>query len=101
MTSINPDHPAADPPNPRVTPRVWRLSPRVSITLDRPILMGILNITPDSFADGGRLSTPNAIAAAAHAMIKAGADILACRDAQRRVAVAVPASGAHSARQGT
>ena len=28
------------------------------ITLDRPIIMGILNVTPDSFSDGGLYSNP-------------------------------------------
>jgi len=40
---------------------------------DRPAVMGILNVTPDSFSDGGRHPDP---AAAAHAMIAAGADIV-------------------------
>lgn len=32
----------------------WRASGR-SIPLDRPVVMGILNLTPDSFSDGGRI----------------------------------------------
>jgi dihydropteroate synthase len=44
------------------------------ITLDRPRLMGILNVTPDSFSDGGRLATTGQLIEAAQAM--AGADIL-------------------------
>ncbi|MCG6957292.1 MAG: dihydropteroate synthase [Gemmatimonadetes bacterium] len=32
----------------------WRASGR-SIPLDRPVVMGILNLTPDSFSDGGRV----------------------------------------------
>lgn len=45
------------------------------LTLDRPRIMGILNLTPDSFSDGGRLTDPAAAVAAARAM--AGqADIL-------------------------
>jgi dihydropteroate synthase len=43
---------------------------------DRPLVMGILNATPDSFSDGGRhLRAADAIAAG-RAMIEAGADIL-------------------------
>ena len=45
------------------------------LTLDRPRIMGILNLTPDSFSDGGRLTDPAAAVAAAHAMA-ADADIL-------------------------
>ncbi len=38
--------------------------------------MGILNVTPDSFSDGGRLPTSDDIATAALAMIQGGADVL-------------------------
>ncbi|MBC7141694.1 MAG: dihydropteroate synthase [Rhodobacteraceae bacterium] len=46
------------------------------LTLDRPRLMGILNVTPDSFSDGGRFDAPEAALAHARAMVEAGADIL-------------------------
>lgn len=43
---------------------------------DKPLIMGILNVTPDSFSDGGRyLQVDNALQQAA-AMLKAGADWL-------------------------
>jgi dihydropteroate synthase len=42
----------------------------------RPLLMGILNVTPDSFSDGGGLATPEEAVAHALAMELAGADIL-------------------------
>ena len=45
------------------------------LTLDRPRIMGILNLTPDSFSDGGRLTDPAAAVAAARSMA-ADADIL-------------------------
>lgn len=38
--------------------------------------MGILNVTPDSFSDGGRFRTMDAAVAAARAMREAGADII-------------------------
>lgn len=38
--------------------------------------MGILNITPDSFSDGGTLSTQNALHGRINEMIRAGVDIL-------------------------
>lgn len=38
--------------------------------------MGILNATPDSFSDGGRLATPEALDARIRAMVAAGADLL-------------------------
>ena len=41
-----------------------------------PLVMGILNITPDSFSDGGRHDAPDAAIAAAHAMHRAGASLI-------------------------
>ena len=38
--------------------------------------MGVLNVTPDSFADGGRFFDPDAALAQARALVVAGADIL-------------------------
>lgn len=46
------------------------------LTLDHPIIMGILNVTPDSFSDGGQHSAPARAVAAGHAMIEAGAGIV-------------------------
>jgi dihydropteroate synthase len=42
----------------------------------RPIVMGILNLTPDSFADGGRFLDPATALAHAERMIAEGADII-------------------------
>ncbi len=48
-----------------------------SLTLGpRTLVMGILNVTPDSFADGGRYSGPKQAVKAALAMVEAGADII-------------------------
>lgn len=41
-----------------------------------PLVMGILNVTPDSFSDGGQHSAPEAAVAAAQAMHRAGAAII-------------------------
>ncbi len=46
------------------------------LPLDRPRLMGILNVTPDSFSDGGRFLAPEHALARARAMAADGADIL-------------------------
>jgi len=43
---------------------------------DRPIVMGILNVTPDSFSDGGRFLDPDAAIAHARRMVAEGADII-------------------------
>ncbi len=42
----------------------------------RTYLMGIVNVTPDSFSDGGRFLEPSAAIAHAEALARAGADIL-------------------------
>lgn len=42
----------------------------------RPLVVGILNCTPDSFFDGGRYTAFDAQLAAAHQMIQDGADVL-------------------------
>ena len=41
-----------------------------------PWVMGILNVTPDSFSDGGRHAAPESAIAAGHAMHEAGADLI-------------------------
>ncbi len=43
---------------------------------DRPVLMGVVNVTPDSFSDGGRRATPEAAVAHGRELLVAGADIL-------------------------
>lgn len=55
---------------------VWQAG-RFEIGLDKPKIMGIVNLTPDSFSDGGVYSQ-NAQTALAHAeqLLKEGADIL-------------------------
>jgi len=47
-----------------------------SLGADRPAVMGILNVTPDSFSDGGRFFSPKPAIAHAREMIRQGADIL-------------------------
>jgi len=42
----------------------------------RPLLMGIVNVTPDSFHDGGRYASPEAAIAQSRRLIDEGADIL-------------------------
>ena len=43
---------------------------------DRPLVMGILNVTPDSFSDGGKYVEPADAMAHAQAMVSEGADII-------------------------
>ena len=46
------------------------------LALGRPIVMGILNVTPDSFSDGGRFLDPTRAIEHARRMVAEGADIL-------------------------
>lgn len=46
------------------------------LALDRPVVMGILNVTPDSFADGARYLAPDAALAHAELMVEEGAAII-------------------------
>jgi dihydropteroate synthase len=47
-----------------------------SLALDRPRIMAILNVTPDSFSDGGRFSTAAAAVACALTLLDDGADVV-------------------------
>jgi dihydropteroate synthase len=49
---------------------------RHRLGLDRPLVMGVLNVTPDSFSDGGRYLEPAAALDHARRMVDAGADII-------------------------
>ena len=54
---------------------IWRCG-RYSFDTQMPVVMGILNVTPDSFSDGGRNFAPDAAIRAARAMHEAGALII-------------------------
>lgn len=54
---------------------MWKTSRR-EISLDVPLVMGILNVTPDSFSDGGRYADINAALQRADEMIAEGADVI-------------------------
>lgn len=43
---------------------------------DKPLIMGILNVTPDSFSDGGEHNDPERAVSHALSMVHAGADII-------------------------
>jgi len=49
---------------------------RFRIDLSRPQVMGIVNVTPDSFSDGGQHATTTAALAHCEQLLKEGADIL-------------------------
>lgn len=49
---------------------------RFELALDRPLVMGIVNTTPDSFSDGGRYDNVEAALAHARRLVAEGADLL-------------------------
>jgi len=49
---------------------------RFSLQLHRPLVMGIVNVTPDSFSDGGQHAEPRTAIAHAQTLLDQGADIL-------------------------
>ena len=46
------------------------------ITLDRPFIMGVVNVTPDSFYDGSRFNDVDAASRKIHSLLEEGADII-------------------------
>lgn len=54
----------------------WKLKQRDIVLGDRTLLMGVLNVTPDSFSDGGKYSDPDRAFARAVELEEEGADIL-------------------------
>jgi dihydropteroate synthase len=55
---------------------IWRVGDRAFDGSERTFVMGILNVTPDSFSDGGRFLDRAAAVAHATRMVEDGADIL-------------------------
>lgn len=54
----------------------WKIGGGKVMHIDRTYIMGILNVTPDSFSDGGLFAAAGAAVAHAHQMIEQGADII-------------------------
>ena len=59
----------------RVTAQ-WRLRSRIIELGRRTLVMGVVNITPDSFSDGGLFLSAEAAVAQALKLIEEGADIV-------------------------
>ncbi|MBS3974589.1 MAG: dihydropteroate synthase [Actinobacteria bacterium] len=55
--------------------RIWRCG-GIDLILDRPLVMGIVNVTPDSFFDGGSTACVDSALAHAQHLLDAGADII-------------------------
>lgn len=56
-------------------PPVW-VTARGTVSLERPVILGILNVTPDSFSDGGRFSQLDDALAQADRLLADGANML-------------------------
>ncbi len=56
-------------------PLFWQTA-RFRLSLARPLVMGIVNVTPDSFSDGGQHHEPTAALARCDQLLAQGADIL-------------------------
>ena len=54
----------------------WRSRRRTFEITDTPLVMGIVNVTPDSFSDGGRYDAPSHAIARARELVAEGADIV-------------------------
>ena len=57
-------------------PKVWKIGGGRQLTLDRTYIMGILNVTPDSFSDGGLFSEAASAVSRAYEMAEQGADVI-------------------------
>ena len=55
--------------------KTWRCG-KYELSFDRPRIMGVLNVTPDSFSDGGEHFDQDAAIEYGLAMLDAGADII-------------------------
>ncbi|HEV2104641.1 MAG TPA: dihydropteroate synthase [Candidatus Eisenbacteria bacterium] len=55
---------------------IWRCRDVVFDVADRTLVMGVLNVTPDSFSDGGRHFAPEAAIARGRELLAEGADLL-------------------------
>jgi dihydropteroate synthase len=55
---------------------IWRCRDVTYDLTERVLVMGIVNVTPDSFSDGGRYLAPEAAVARAHLLLTEGADLV-------------------------
>src|ERR1700722_19043023 len=55
---------------------VWKLKDRELLAGERTLILGVLNVTPDSFSDGGNYLDPDRAYARAMQMEEEGADII-------------------------
>jgi dihydropteroate synthase len=56
-------------------PRCWAIAGR-TLALEHPVLIGVVNVTPDSFSDGGRFTTVDRAVAQAERLVADGCELL-------------------------
>jgi len=56
-------------------PRCWQIASR-SLALDHPVIIGVVNVTPDSFSDGGRYTSVDRAVAQAERLVADGCELL-------------------------
>ena len=76
----------------------WTLRSR-TLSLDTPLVMGVVNVTPDSFSDGGNFFSPDAAFARAEEMAEEGADIIDIGGESTRPQGAAPVDAAEERRR--
>jgi len=83
---------------PTMRPRFqWNLGRRSLPLGERTLILGVLNVTPDSFSDGGRYLDPRAAIEHGHALLDEGADILDIGGESTRPGTPIaPAAGSES-----
>jgi dihydropteroate synthase len=76
----------------------WKLRTR-TLHLDRPFIMGVLNVTPDSFSDGGKFFSVDAAVTQAERLIDEGAEIVDVGGESTRPQGATPVDAAEELRR--
>ena len=74
-------------------PPSWRVRGR-DLSLDRPLIMGVVNVTPDSFSDGGDFFSAAAAVERGERLVDEGADILDIGGESTRPQGAMPVDAA-------
>jgi dihydropteroate synthase len=82
----------------RMPANIWQLRGRF-LTLDRPLVMGIVNVTPDSFSDGGQFFSAGGALAHAARLLAEGADMLDIGGESTRPQGAEPVSASEELRR--
>src|SRR5919202_6225042 len=77
---------------------VWRFRDR-AVTLDRPIILGVLNVTPDSFSDGGKFFSEGTAVEQGGRLLEEGADIIDVGGESTRPQGATPVDAAEELRR--